>query len=340
MRSSSWATSRCHSSRRSITVRTPPRRVGGNAAAANSPIVAEGSGSRSRPRPRARAASAVVPFGRPASPGGRALPDDLGSEERPSSRLELLRFAPSGRSLALGLLLLAAAAGAYALARGTSAFAVREIAVEGAPAHVATQVRTALASARGESLLQLDVAGLGIALAGVPTVAAADLDRSFPHTLRVTIVPERPVAVLRRGSESWLAAASGRVIASLDRGARPLLPRVWLGRAAEVRIGDTVTGDVRRAVRAVAPLARHRLPARVASVRSTPQELTLVLRSGVEVRLGDASDRALKLELARRILPSLGETDGYLDVSVPARPVAGPTLQSQVEVETQTSTEP
>ena len=107
-----------------------------------------------------------------------------------------------------------------------------------------------------------------------------------------------------------------------------------------MRLGEPVAGDLRGAVRAVAPLVRRPLPARVAAVRSSPQELTLVLRSGFELRLGDDSDRALKLELARRILPALLASGGYLDVSVPERPVASPTLDSQVEVETATSTSP
>jgi hypothetical protein len=60
-------------------------------------------------------------------------------------------------------------------------------------------------------------------------------------------------------------------------------------------------------------------------VRATPTELTLVLRSGLEVRLGDSGDLRLKLAIARRILRALGTdaTTGYLDVSVPERPVAG-----------------
>ena len=48
----------------------------------------------------------------------------------------------------------------------------------------------------------------------------------------------------------------------------------------------------------------------------------------------------MKLEVARRILPQLGDLRGYLDVSVPERPVAGESLNSQVEVENATSTSP
>ena len=54
-------------------------------------------------------------------------------------------------------------------------------------------------------------------------------------------------------------------------------------------------------------------------------ELTLVLRHGLEVRLGDPGDVRLKLAVARRILRATNAlaSGGYLDVSVPERPVLG-----------------
>ena len=285
--------------------------IGGEVAA-----VAGHSRSRERPRPRARTSSAVVPL--------------RGSA---AGRLDLMRLAPSGRSILMGLMLLALAGGAYALARGTSAFAVDEIAVEGPPQHVAKEVGDVLSATRGESLLALDLPALRARVERVPSVAAARFDRAFPHTLRVIVVPERPVAVLRRGKTSWLVAASGRVIRPLERGQRPGLPRLWLRPDVQVEVGNKVVGDLRDAVRTIAPLVRTPLPARVAGVRYLEEELTLVLRSGAEIRLGDGTDRALKLELARQIVPRLTDDEAYLDVSVPERPVAGTSLNSQVEVE-------
>lgn len=258
---------------------------------------------------------------------------------RPGGRLELKRFAPSGRSLAVGVALLAAAGVAYGAARSTSAFAVEEVRVLDAPPYVVAEVRKAVAHAQGQSLLAVDLGALEAAVEQLPWVLHASLDRGFPNTLAVTVVPERPVAVLRQGAASWLVSASGRVVTPLERGARPGLPRVWLGRGVEVEVGRRVEGSTREAVRAVAPLVRAPLPARVASVRTSDEELTLVLRSGFEVRLGDGSDRALKLEIVRRILPALPPT-GYLDVSVPKFPVAAESLNSQVEVEASSSTSP
>jgi hypothetical protein len=71
----------------------------------------------------------------------------------------------------------------------------------------------------------------------------------------------------------------------------------------------------------------------VRSVRATPEELTFALAGGLELRLGDESDLRLKLAVAREILPLVGAGPCYLDVSVPERPVACGTLNSEVEVE-------
>ena len=286
--------------------------------------VAGGRGSRNRSRPRARAASAVASIPRGAS----------------GDRLELNRFVPSGRSLLIGVLLLLTGLGLYAAARSTSAFGVERIAVQGASPEVAADVREALAPALGESLLGLDLNDLRHRAEQVPMVASVSFDRGFPHTLEIAVVPELAVAVLRQGSSSWLAAAGGRIVAELDKGARPGLPRIWLQRDVDVRVGESLTGLQRRAVTAVAPLVEQPLSSAVNSVVAGKDELALSLRSGIELRLGDTSDLAVKLEVARRVLPQLGDLSGYLDVSVPERPVAGATLNSQVEVETASSSSP
>ena len=253
-------------------------------------------------------------------------------------RLELARLAPSVRSLLTGILILLGGLGLYAAAKTTSMFAVDRIAVTGAPPELASDVRRTLAPALGESLLGLDLADLERRVERVPAVASASFDRAFPHTLSIAVVPEVPVAVLRQGSASWLAADGGRVIAELETGARPGLPRVWLKRDVDVRVGEWLTGPQLRAVAAVAPLVERPLPLPVASVSAERGEVVFELRSGLELRLGDVGDLAVKLEVARRVLPQLGGSGDYLDVSVPERPVAGETHDPRVEVEATTST--
>jgi hypothetical protein len=68
-------------------------------------------------------------------------------------------------------------------------------------------------------------------------------------------------------------------------------------------------------------------------VRVRRRELTFLLGSGLQLRLGQLQAIPLKLAVADRIVPGVLAQGGYayLDVSVPARPVAGTTLNSQPE---------
>lgn len=272
-------------------------------------------------RPRARTASVVVPFPRTA----------------PGDRLELAPLVPSGRSLLVAFAVLGAVLVALVLARETPLFAVHEISVSGASPGVESQVRKTLRDRTGSSLFGLDLDAARSDIAALPTVASVSFDRAYPHTLHVTVVPERPVAVVRQGAESFLVSERGRVIAHVERTAQPALARIWVKRDVRLEPGALVADDLVPAVDAVAPLADGRFPSRVVSV-TTEDGLKLRLRSGLELRLGDRHDVALKLAVAARVLRALPAGSGYLDVSVPDRPVAGvASLDSQVEVETSAS---
>jgi hypothetical protein len=90
-----------------------------------------------------------------------------------------------------------------------------------------------------------------------------------------------------------------------------------------VKVGDALAPGIASAAGAVALLRAAPLPGGVHQVRAG-KELTLVLGGGLEVRLGDDGDLRLKLAIARRILRATGAAaagGGYVDVSVPERPV-------------------
>ena len=255
--------------------------------------------------------------------------------------MELGRLVPSTRALALAFAVLGGVLLTLVVARETALFGVRAIEVTGAPPGVERQVARALADRRGDSLVGLDLDTAGADVAALPTVADVAFDRAYPHTLRVTIVPERPVAVVRQGAAAFVVSERGRVIARVARTKRPELARIWVARDIPLEPGSIVDGELRVAVGAVAPLAGVRFPGRVASVATGDRELTLRLRSGLELRLGEPANVDLKLAVAGRILPLLPQGSGYLDLSVPDRPVAGPPgLDPQVEVEASTSTAP
>jgi cell division protein FtsQ len=226
------------------------------------------------------------------------------------------------RSLAIGLGLLALAGAAYALARETSAFAVDRIEVRGASPRVAAQVRHAVARLRGTSLLSLDGRALVREVDALPTIVAADYDRAFPHTLRIDVVPEQPVAVVRQGAAAWLVSARGRVLRPIPpHGARPLT-RIWIPKTTPVTVGGLLPANHAAAIARALGLAA-RFPAHVALATLRREGLVFRLRNGLELRLGDPTDIRLKLAIARAAIRRLPAGTRYLDLSVPGRPVAG-----------------
>ena len=243
-------------------------------------------------------------------------------------RVDVLRLAPSGRSLIVGMALLLVAGGLYGLARETSMFAVEKIHVEGASPALAADVRSELRRYGGRSLVGLNTGSVEQRLGGLPAVRAASVDRSFPHTLTVRVVPELPVAVLRRGVDSFLVSARGRVIAPIKRGTQTELPRIWLPATTDIELGSFLGGpDGGLAARSLAAFVGSGFPKRVSFVRALDGQITLGLRGGLEIRLGPPVDLRLKIAIAHGIVPALalpgaGGPD-YLDLAVPERPVAG-----------------
>jgi cell division septal protein FtsQ len=276
-------------------------------------------GGRTEPgsRRRARAASAVVPL--PQSAAG--------------DRLDLVRLVPSGRSLLVAFAIVAIAFGGYWGARATSVFAVEHIDVRGAPPDVAREVERVTRGVVGTSLLNVDSAAVEGSVRALPSVAAASVDRAFPHTLVVRVAPVWPVGVVRRGDNAWLVSGSNRVIRKIDPRAQLGLPRLWLPRKAEVEIGRPLAPAYEPVTRVFAGLREVRIPGRAKGVRTTPTGLVVVLHSGLEITLGDVSDLLVKLAVAARVVPLLDSGKLYLDVSVPERPVASAYLNSQVESE-------
>jgi cell division protein FtsQ len=208
------------------------------------------------------------------------------------------------------------------VARETSAFAIGRLEVTGGSTRVRAQVRHEVAPLRGTSLLALDGSALLRRIEALPTVLTARYDRAFPHTLRIEIVPEQRVAVVRQGAKAWLVSARGRVMTALPPHGARSLPRVWIPHTTPVRVGGFLPADHATTVARALALA-SRFPAHIALAQLRRDGLLFRLRDGLELRLGDPTDIRLKLAIARLALRRLPAGTGYLDVSVPGRPVAG-----------------
>lgn len=263
----------------------------------------------------------------------RALPSPPGALSFP-----LARLLPSGKALLIGFAVVAAVVGGYFAARESSMFAVQQVEVTGGRPSVVRRVDAALAPLEGTSLLALDEAAIDRRLSGLRDVKLVSYDRAFPHTARIVVSAERPIALLRRGTQAWIVTERGRV---LDQFADPRasgLPRIWTADAAVPSAGELLTAE--EALRPALLLGAVRSAdraffERVREARQIDGELVLVLGSGTEIRLGAADDLPLQLAVAERVLRAVGPGAAYVDVSVPERAVvrSASSLRSRVKVE-------
>jgi cell division protein FtsQ len=238
---------------------------------------------------------------------------------------------PSARTLCVAGAVVGLLALLYLAARETPLFAVREVDVTGAPPAVQKAVLEAAAPFVGESLVALDQDELRRRLEALPSVRSLRIDRAFPHTLRIAVAPERPLAVLRRGPSAWLVSDRGRVMQDLGTSSAGARPRIWIGQGTQVEAGETVESPTVRAALRVLRRVPDDFPVRIRAVRVAEDDLTLVLAGEAELRLGTGDALALKLHAAARVLRALTPLErrelAYLDVTVPERPVAADNSQ-------------
>ncbi len=243
----------------------------------------------------------------------------------------LARYLPSGRSILAGFAIAVVAVSGYVIARESSVFAVHALDVRGGNAQTRAQVRAALAGEVGRSLLTVNRASIASRLASVADVRTFTYDRAFPNTLRVVVRRERPVLVLRQSKDAYLVAASGRVLKPLPHPRLSHLPRLWVRSDVPVSVGQSLPSQEAASVHALAVADGAGLPGGVRSIVQDHGSFALELGAGLELRLGQPNDVRLKLAIAKRILRATGATvgAGYLDVSVPERPVLSVNPQVQ-----------
>jgi cell division protein FtsQ len=237
-------------------------------------------------------------------------------------RPRAVQLIPSTRSVAVTFAVALLALLGYLGARETPVFAVRTIDVQGVRPQLARRVEAALSPLEGKSLLKVRTDEVARLATSLPSVAGVSYDRAFPNTLRVRVETEQSVAVVRRGIEAWLVSRRGRIIARIPQRTHRTLPRIWLERSVDVSLGGTLAaGGGAEEVGMLDALRDSGLTRRVASVHEVNGDWAYALRGGLQLQVGRRSDLALKLAIARRILEQ-NSLAGYLDVSVPERPVA------------------
>jgi len=237
---------------------------------------------------------------------------------------------PWRRVVLIGAGILAALGLLYLGARETPVFALRTVEIQGAPPQVRQAVVQSVEETRGTSLVSLDGDAVVRRLEALPSVRSVSYDRAFPHTLRLVVVPEQPVAVVNQASNLWVVSERGRVIGRTSAAEAPDLPRLRYLPQAPLTAGQFVADEGTRTVLAALSEAPKRMPLPIHSARLEDGELTLVLAGEGETRpvllLGEPDEVGTKLRVAALVLRKLGAEEraalAYLDVTLPDRPVA------------------
>jgi cell division protein FtsQ len=221
-------------------------------------------------------------------------------------------------ALALALPLLAAA---WLWLRQSPFVSVERVQITGVHGADAREVQAALTqAARGMSTLDVSDGALGAAVASLHVVRELRATPSFPHSLRVEVVEQPPVAVLTVAGVRTAVAADGVALGStLAFGSLPSVSGYRLP-APGRRVGSaTLLGELAVLGAAPAVLAAH-----VERVFSGSKGLTVAMRNGLLVYFGDDTRPHAKwLSLARVLADPSSAGASYVDVRLPSHPAAG-----------------
>jgi cell division protein FtsQ len=238
----------------------------------------------------------------------------------------------------LGVLLaLPLLGGAWLWLRDSSLVAVEHVRVLGARGPEAHAVEAALEEAGLRmTTLHVNVAALQAAVAPLRVVRAVRVSTGFPHTLRVRVVEQLPVAALVLGGTRTAVAADGVVLGpALLSSSLPVVSGAFTASAAFTASGapgasdgplDTghVHGATALAALTVLGAAPPALAGWVARVYDGREGLTVAMRNGLLIYFGDASRPHAKWLSAARVLASPSSAGAwYIDVRLPERPAAG-----------------
>ena len=222
------------------------------------------------------------------------------------------------------LVLLALLAGLIALER-SALVGLEEVTVGGVERLEADEVRAAADLELGTSTLRLGLREATERVEDLPLVERAEGRRTDPLTVHLEVVERTPVLTVRGEDVVRFVDRAGVVIDEVDEEEDEALigPEIVLG-SEPPEVGERVTDEPALA-NAHATWLGLSGPLRADVVRyraAGPDELTLELRSGIEVRFGRAERVDEKVRALGAVLEDVGETPiEAIDVRAPTAPV-------------------
>lgn len=196
-------------------------------------------------------------------------------------------------------------------------FRVQQVSVRGTSYVDAAAVEEAVASGKGTSILTLPTGDLARSAASVPGVRTAEVSRSWPHGVAVTIVEREPLAtVTEAGGSTVIVDAEGVPLPDAAAQDRHLVP-------LQVGEGSVDDAGATHAMLDVLAALPDDLRGRVTAITATtPTDVTLAVRTDSHgdktLVWGDAKDSELKGQVTAALLETPGTV---IDVSSPVAPV-------------------
>jgi cell division protein FtsQ len=256
-------------------------------------------------RPRRRAAAPDP------GPGTTDTGTDTGELRRQAVHPGVFRRRRVAALVVLLVVLAGLAIGARVLIHDVGLADVEGVSVTGTVTLSPAEVIAAAAVAPGGPLADVDTAAVAARVATLPAVAKASAERSWPHTVAVTVVERVPAAVVATSSGDALVDTTGAVYAGA---APPGLPRYVRGIDGP---DDPAAQAAVAALAALPPAVRDQVQTVDANAGTGSPQVTFGLTGNRRVRWGSADrgpDKAAVVE------PLLAQPGHVFDVASPDLP--------------------
>lgn len=210
---------------------------------------------------------------------------------------------------------------------------IDEISVSGSAHADVDELLAGAGVARGDALVTLDLGAVERRLEAMPWVDAAAVERSLPGSLSISITERTPTSIITAEDVAALVDGSGRVLAvgevtamtsefatSAPTGLAPVAVRATSLDA--LTPGADVTGDFAVATALATKLGEDAAGAGAVAAVIVDGGLTLELRNGGTVTLGDTTELEGKVEAFRTMVARVDlQCLSTLDLRVATRPV-------------------
>ncbi|MFD1504112.1 FtsQ-type POTRA domain-containing protein [Georgenia yuyongxinii] len=230
----------------------------------------------------------------------------MAEREAAARRLRLVRAA-----VAAGVLAVLAAVAWVLLASPVLALEEVEVTLTGTTVDEAT-VRAVVEPELGTPLLRVSTSAITARLRDIPQVEKAQVVRSWPRGVAVSVVAREPVAAVAQG-EGWVLLDADGVQVAAGGAVPEGLPQVTVPLDA----ADETAPALRAVLAVLAALPEDVLGQVATAGASGTAQVTLTLDDGATVRWGSAQESELKTQVLRVLRQ---QTAGVYDVSVPRSP--------------------